>query len=68
MAEEQLGKLVESLNELVDFLKSSDFTENYREIHKDLKTKILNVFNGIISTGSAAVTIADSYINNGVVG
>jgi len=68
LPEEQLGKLVESLNELVDFLKSPDFTENYREIPKDLKTKVLNVFSGIISTGSAAVTIADSYINNGAVG
>lgn len=67
--EDKLDKLVKSLNELADFLKNSDFAENYcSEIPKDLKNKILNLFSEIISTGSAAVTIADSYINNGVVG
>lgn len=60
----QSEAIVEVMNELINHLN----TKQDSCIPNSLKSKLANVFNGVISTSSATVTIVDSYMNNGSVG
>lgn len=62
--ESESEKLVEVMNELIDHLN----TKKDRSIPSSLKFKIAHVFNSVLATSSATVTVVDSYMNNGSVG
>jgi hypothetical protein len=62
--ESQSEEIVQVMNELINHLK----TKQDNSIPDNLRLKIASVFNSLLSTSSAAVTIVDSYVNNGSVG
>lgn len=62
---EQLIKLTTVLNELVGYMKNSSEGKEDKSIPINIKEKIYEVMNGLMSASSSVVTIVDSYHNNG---
>lgn len=67
LSKDQEVTLVEVLNELVEFLKSSNETHENNKIPSSIKNKISQTIGSIISSSSSIVTIVDSYGNKGFV-
>ena len=65
IGQEQLIKLETVLNELIDYMKNSRECGEIKSIPTNIKTKISQTMNSIISESSSIVTIVDSYYNNG---
>ncbi|MEK4525287.1 hypothetical protein NST38_07800 [Paenibacillus sp. FSL H8-0104] len=62
--ESQSEEIVEVMNELIEHLNIRE----HSSVPNALKLKISNVFNSVLATTSATVTIVDSYINDGSTG
>jgi|GEM_PF-6428306 len=64
IVDSQSEEIAKVINELVNHLNANQCNE----LPDNLRVKITSVFNSVLSTSSAAVTVADSYGNNGSVG
>lgn len=64
IGQDQCIELVTVLNELIDHMKSSSKCD-IKSIPTDIKNKVSQVMNMIISSSSSIVTVVDSYHNNG---
>lgn len=62
--ETQSEQIVQVMNELINHLK----TKQEESLPSNLRLNMASVFNSLLSSSSAAVTIVDSYVNNGSVG